>query len=152
MYAVDCGSLSHPDNGQVVLSATTFGSIAIYICDNGFNLIGDMQRTCQENEDWSGSEPTCERKSWYHSSSNSQLLFALFPFHTVTLNNYIFPVVSLPIREVFLGFTAQRLSIGEGDGEVDVCFGLLENSSVLTQQLRVTASTWESGCINATGM
>ena len=62
---VDCGSLDDPDNGQVSPHNTTFGSIATYVCDSGFNLIGNMQRTCQENEDWSGSEPTCECKSWY---------------------------------------------------------------------------------------
>ena len=57
---VDCGGLSSPQNGQVILTNTTFGSIATYQCDDGFNLIGDMQRMCQSNGEWSGNEPTCE--------------------------------------------------------------------------------------------
>ena len=57
---VDCGGLSSPQNGQVILTNTTFGSTATYQCDEGFNLIGDMQRICQSNGVWSGNEPTCE--------------------------------------------------------------------------------------------
>ena len=57
---VDCGGLSSPQNGQVILTNTTFGSIATYLCDEGFNLIGDMQRMCQSNGEWSGNEPICE--------------------------------------------------------------------------------------------
>ena len=58
----ECGFLMDPDNGLVTLTGSSFGSIATYVCDTEFNLIGNMQRTCQENEDWSGSEPTCQSK------------------------------------------------------------------------------------------
>ena len=57
---VDCGNLEDPNNGQVSLNATTFGSSAIYTCESGFNLNGNMQRMCQANGDWSGNEPVCE--------------------------------------------------------------------------------------------
>ena len=57
---IDCGSLDDPTNGQVSLDETTVGSIATYTCDPGFMLIGNMERTCQENGEWSGNEPTCE--------------------------------------------------------------------------------------------
>ena len=60
LTVVDCGSLASPTNGQVSLTTTTFGSTATYECDTGFNLIGDMERTCQENGQWTGGAPTCE--------------------------------------------------------------------------------------------
>ena len=56
----DCGELDDPNNGQVSLNGTTLGSIATYTCDTGFDLIGDMERICQANGNWSGNEPTCE--------------------------------------------------------------------------------------------
>ena len=57
---IDCGELDDPDNGQVSHDETTVGSIATYTCDPGFNIVGNMTRICQENGDWSGTEPTCE--------------------------------------------------------------------------------------------
>ena len=57
---VNCGDLNDPNNGQVSLNGTILGSIATYTCDPGFNLTGDMERTCQANGDWSGSEPVCQ--------------------------------------------------------------------------------------------
>ena len=58
--AVNCGDLDDPANGQVVLNGTLFGSIATYTCDPGFILVGDVERMCQANGEWSGTEPTCE--------------------------------------------------------------------------------------------
>jgi len=51
-----CGNLSGPDNGRVVLSGTS--DMAIYSCNNGFNLVGDTTRTCVSNN-WTGTRPTC---------------------------------------------------------------------------------------------
>ena len=41
----------------------TFGSQAIYHCDQGFILWGNSHRTCTEKEEWSGSVPTCRKVS-----------------------------------------------------------------------------------------
>lgn len=41
------------------MNSFTFGSIANYECNNGFVLVGDLRRTCQDNGLWSGSEPQC---------------------------------------------------------------------------------------------
>ena len=61
LTVVDCGNLTDPDNGQVDLTAgTTFGQNATYSCNTGYNLVGDSTRTCQAEEDWSGSAPTCQ--------------------------------------------------------------------------------------------
>lgn len=60
--AVDCGPLSDPVNGNVVLTTTTFKSVANYQCNTGFGLIGITTRTCQANGEWSNEPPTCECK------------------------------------------------------------------------------------------
>ena len=59
---MDCGSLSDPTNGQVNFTTTTEGSVANYTCDTGYDLVGDTTRTCQNDGQWSGSEPTCQSK------------------------------------------------------------------------------------------
>ena len=44
------------------------GTVATHTCNAGFALVGDMTRTCADDDQadivgaWSGSAPTCERK------------------------------------------------------------------------------------------
>ena len=44
------------------------GTVATHTCDAGFALVGDMTRTCADDNQaavvgaWSGSAPSCERK------------------------------------------------------------------------------------------
>ena len=59
---VDCLSLAAPSNGQVSLTATTFGSVAMYTCEEGYLLMGVPIRQCQANGTWSEEEPFCESK------------------------------------------------------------------------------------------
>ena len=61
LTAVVCGVLSNPVNGQVSTTGTTFGQTATYTCNAGYSLVGGGTRTCQANEMWSGSVPTCQR-------------------------------------------------------------------------------------------
>jgi hypothetical protein len=56
---VDCGGLDTPENGSLVVDATTFGSMATYECGVGFTIVGDAERTCQADGTWSGTEPFC---------------------------------------------------------------------------------------------
>ena len=59
--AVDCVTLPDPANGRVSHTAgTTFGQIATYSCNQGYNLMGDGTRMCQATGVWSGSAPTCQ--------------------------------------------------------------------------------------------
>ena len=37
-----------------------FNSIVQYTCDPGYMLIGQSQRRCQGDKNWSGYAPTCE--------------------------------------------------------------------------------------------
>ena len=61
LTAVDCGSLTDPDNGQVDHTAgTTLGQTATYRCNTGYNLVGESTHTCQATGEWSGSAPTCQ--------------------------------------------------------------------------------------------
>ena len=44
------------------------GTVATLTCNAGFSLVGEMTRTCMDDDQadivgvWSGSAPTCERK------------------------------------------------------------------------------------------
>lgn len=59
---VDCGPLNFDPNGQVVASGTTFMSVAVYGCGDGYTLEGVTKRDCQADGMWSAVEPTCERE------------------------------------------------------------------------------------------
>ena len=59
--AVDCGSLSHPNNGVVDMTGgTRLGAVVTYSCNEGYTLIGMHQRTCGTDGHWTGSEPICQ--------------------------------------------------------------------------------------------
>ena len=74
---VNCGRIGVPENGEITLSETTFGSVAVYACDEGFDLVGELFRTCQANAEWTGEEPVCERKT--ANNTYSTVLFLHSP-------------------------------------------------------------------------
>ena len=43
----------------VCYNGTTVGSEAVYVCNDGYNLIGNETRVCQGDGIWSGSIPQC---------------------------------------------------------------------------------------------
>ena len=57
---VNCDPPTAPPNGDVLYCDTRLHSVAIYTCYNGYNPIGDVTRTCQEDGTWTGKEPVCE--------------------------------------------------------------------------------------------
>ena len=57
---IECDLLPHPPNGQVIVTGTEEGGVAVYICDEGFVLEGTPIRECGSDGTWSGEEPTCE--------------------------------------------------------------------------------------------
>ena len=60
VIVVDCGDLMDPVNGAVTLTNSTYyASVAIYSCNNGYNLVGETSRTCLVSGSWSDSAPTC---------------------------------------------------------------------------------------------
>ena len=48
-------------NGVVCYNETTEGSRAVYICDDGYNLMegNEATRVCQSDGNWNGSIPKC---------------------------------------------------------------------------------------------
>ena len=60
--AFQCPELFNITNGAVSVASRIPGSIATYMCDFGFELLGDSQRECLENETWTGEEPSCFRE------------------------------------------------------------------------------------------
>lgn len=59
---VDCGELNLLANGNVDVPSTTYDSVATYTCDDGYTLMGNDKRTCQNSAMWTGSDPSCESK------------------------------------------------------------------------------------------
>lgn len=61
-----CPELSAPLNGQVATGQLlSVGVVANYSCDNGYILVGDVNRRCEDMNRgtsgiWSGSMPECE--------------------------------------------------------------------------------------------
>ena len=51
-------SLSISD-GVVCYNGTTMGSMAVYICNDGFLLVGNEARVCQSDGNWNGRAPQC---------------------------------------------------------------------------------------------
>ena len=63
MTEVDCGEPPQPTNGELVLSETTYGSMATFSCNQGYDLIGSEVRVCQADGSWDGEITVCERKT-----------------------------------------------------------------------------------------
>ena len=57
---VTCDELTAPANGDVNQPGNSVGTVARYTCKDGFELIGNKTRTCQEDGEWSGTDPTCK--------------------------------------------------------------------------------------------
>lgn len=44
----------------MIVSSNTVGSIAQYICNSGFDLVGDSTRVCLDSGEWSNEQPECK--------------------------------------------------------------------------------------------
>ncbi|XP_052221848.1 adhesion G protein-coupled receptor L3-like isoform X1 [Dreissena polymorpha] len=60
---IDCGQLLNPIKGQVdMTNGTAYQAFARYMCNQGYELIGDDERMCQATGTWTGIHPTCLMK------------------------------------------------------------------------------------------
>ena len=64
LTVIDCGNLRNPENGLVaitpgVVAETGVGALATYTCSEGYELIGNGVRTCQDSGDWNQVAPSC---------------------------------------------------------------------------------------------
>ena len=73
---VTCEELTAPMNGNVKYANSTrtdaaiifgpypIGKIATYTCNSTYSIIGINTRECNNNGQFSGSDPTCQRNSF----------------------------------------------------------------------------------------
>lgn len=68
-----CVLLRPPKNGEVDCTNTNYyGSTCTISCNIGYEAIGDLldvgriQRTCDGNEEWTGTSPSCQCKFHFH--------------------------------------------------------------------------------------
>lgn len=61
---IRCGHPAVPVNARVSLSSTTLtrGTIATYVCDEGYETFGETQISCSTNGQWIGELPFCGKK------------------------------------------------------------------------------------------
>ena len=61
----ECTDLNDPDFGRVSVTGLVLGSVATYMCNPGYTLVGNMTRDCVQvdntTSDWSDKAPVCTR-------------------------------------------------------------------------------------------
>ena len=86
--AVECDSLTDPDNGQVNTSfGTTFGSMAIYTCNMGYMLSHQQMVMCSSNGTWSPASPSCNCEKLFLCEQTAKPLFSLSAVNCGPLTN-----------------------------------------------------------------
>ena len=65
---MECGELTNPADGCVVMTGNKPGDEAVYFCNKGFTLSGEKKCKCgsEEEGEWCGTVPTCESKFQLH--------------------------------------------------------------------------------------
>lgn len=62
----ECPELPDPPHGQVQLTGRQFNDLAVYTCDDGYQIIGLDQVICNSDGVWSDGQPSCK-----HGADNS---------------------------------------------------------------------------------
>ena len=61
---MNCGPPEDIAFGSVPGNTFSFGDTLTYVCDLGYVLRGEANRTCQADGSWSNAAPYCECESW----------------------------------------------------------------------------------------
>ena len=61
--ALECPVLLQPSMGIVSVTSRTVGSVAMYSCNEGYQLNGSREIVCGEDESWSDEPPLCSCKT-----------------------------------------------------------------------------------------
>ena len=77
LVAVDCGQPVQPENGAIVLTNTTFGSVVKFSCSLGHYLQGNEFDRCEASKQWSSNSTKCIRKFPYVRVLVSMLQFSI---------------------------------------------------------------------------
>ena len=73
-FPVECENPTAPAHGHVTTPhGTDFESLAVYSCEDGYDLSYPAYRTCLRSGKWSGHEPHCDprRKLMYSLKLNA---------------------------------------------------------------------------------
>jgi len=60
--AIDCGKIDVPNGRVIPANDTAYPANVTYICDPGFDLVGNLTRMCQSNRIWTGTNSSCAAK------------------------------------------------------------------------------------------
>ena len=80
---ISCNQLDDLSNGRVSPRTGNFGDVAKYSCDTGYTLSGPAERTCQADERWSGSVPTCRGEMLQCSNQVCCSTYVCINFHSI---------------------------------------------------------------------
>eukprot|EP00051_Salpingoeca_urceolata_P017103 m.230791 g.230791 ORF g.230791 m.230791 type:complete len:2290 (-) comp18860_c1_seq4:608-7477(-) len=58
-HIVTCSALSNPSHGTVQVSGFTFGTVATYECNTGYQISHELPLECMASGSWSRSPPVC---------------------------------------------------------------------------------------------
>lgn len=62
-YPVNCPEPEMVNNGWYSGDSSDYKSIVTYYCEDGYEIIGNNERTCLSNDSWSGNSPECKKVS-----------------------------------------------------------------------------------------
>lgn len=55
-----CGNPGTPTDGQKIGQNYQYGDVVTFKCNEGYNLVGSSSRTCKTDNNWNGTQPTCQ--------------------------------------------------------------------------------------------
>ena len=55
-----CGNPGSPLNGFKVGESYMYDDIVQFECNEGYRLIGSSSRTCKRDNNWDGTQPSCQ--------------------------------------------------------------------------------------------
>ncbi|XP_078689533.1 tyrosine-protein kinase SRK3-like [Branchiostoma floridae x Branchiostoma belcheri] len=90
-----------PSNGNIS-GGSSYGDVVTYYCDAGYEISGDEERTCQSDQTWSGTQPTCA----LFPVADSDETAGLSTLHVVTIA--VVPSVVLLVLGVVAGILGYR--------------------------------------------
>ena len=75
---VDCGEIDVTNGHLDPVNDTTYPVNVTFICDPGYDLVGDQTRECQSNGRWTGTSSTCEPKGTFCNKQMFYFYITLF--------------------------------------------------------------------------
>ena len=67
---LSCAELPKIENGDYYPKTARFNAKVVYRCDPGYYLFGSRERSCQGDEDWSGTPAECIKERKCHTNAH----------------------------------------------------------------------------------